>query len=121
MSPRKKTTSRKSLKHQRYEENCFRSRDAFEAFEAVIIVERQVDLRSLTNTLIPEVFKDLTWTPILIATVEVHDTSVREFFSNAFEEGDHLNYWVRGKLSRIYYRSDQSFLNPFFHITREEH
>ena len=65
--------------------------------EAMIIVEREVDYGSLVNTFIPDVFRDRTWAPLLTITVEVHDILVREFFLNAFEEGDHLNYWVRGK------------------------
>ena len=65
MSPRKKTIAKKPLKGQRYEEHQFRNRDAFEAFtdfykEAVIIVEREVDLGSLENTFILNVFRDLT-------------------------------------------------------------
>ena len=96
MSPRKKTTAKKSLKRQWYEENLFRSRDAFKAFsdfyrEVVIIVEREVDLRSLANTFILDVLKDRTWTPLLTGTAEVHDILIREFFLNAIKEGDHLN------------------------------
>ena len=45
MSPCKKTTAKKPLKRQRYEEHRFWNRDVFEAFsefykEVVIIVER---------------------------------------------------------------------------------
>ena len=49
MSPHKKTTAKKPLKHQGYEEDRFRDRDAFEEFseyykDAIIIVEREEDL-----------------------------------------------------------------------------
>jgi len=52
MSPHKKTTANKPLKCQLYKEDCFRDRDAFEAFleyykDAVIIVGRKVDLSLL--------------------------------------------------------------------------
>ena len=65
--------------------------------EAMIIVEREVDLGFLENTFIPNMFRDRTWAPLLTGTVEVHDILNWEFFSDAFKEGDHLNCWVRGK------------------------
>ena len=96
MSPRKKTIAKKPLKGQRYEEHQFRNRDAFEAFsvfykDAVIIVEREVDLPSLENTCIPDVFKECTWAPLLTGSVDVHHVLVREFFSNVVVKGDRLN------------------------------
>ena len=102
MSPRKKTIAKKPLKRQRFEEDQFRNRDAFEAFsvfykDAVIIVEREVDLPSLENTCIPDVFKERTWAPLLIGSVDVHHVLVREFFTNAVVKGDRLNCWVKGK------------------------
>ena len=65
MSPRKKTIAEKPLKCQIFEEDCFQNRDAFEAFseyykDAVIIMEREVDLPSLENTSILDVFRDHT-------------------------------------------------------------
>ena len=102
MSPRKKTTAKKPLKLQRYKEHHFRDRDAFETFsefykDAVIIMERDVDFGSLEGTFIPNVFRDRTWAPLLTCLVDVHHILIREFFSNAIVEGDHLNCWVRGK------------------------
>ena len=96
MSPRKKTIAKKPLKCQRFEEDQFRNRDAFEAFsvfykDAVIIVEREVDLPSLKNTCIPDVFKECTWAPLLTGSVDVHHVLVQEFFSNAVVKGDRLN------------------------------
>ena len=64
--------------------------------EAVIIVEREVDLESLENTFIPNVFRDHIWAPLLTSLVEVHDILIQKFLTNALVEGDHLNCWVRG-------------------------
>ena len=114
MSPHKKTIANKPHKRQRYKEDCFRDRDASEAFseyykDAVIIVEMEVDLRSLESTIIPEVFRDCTWAPLLIGSVDVHHILVRDFL-NAIVEGDHLNCWVRGKEFTISAMSIQNFL-----------
>lgn len=102
MSPHKKTTAKKPLKRQQYEEHRFWDRDVFEAFlefykKAVIIVERKVDLESLESTFIPNVFKDHTWAPLLTGLVEVHDILIQNFLSNTLVEGNHLNCWVKGK------------------------
>ena len=77
MSPRKKTTTKKPLKRQRFEEDHFQNRDAFEAFleyykDAIIIVERKVNLPSLKSTFILDVFRDCTWAPLLTGSVDVH-------------------------------------------------
>jgi len=55
-------------------------------------MERGVDLESLENTFIPEVFKERTWTKLLNPSGGVYDNIIKEFFANAFVEGDHLNY-----------------------------
>ena len=60
-------------------------------------MEREVNLESFESTFIPDVFRDYTWAPLLISLVEVHDILIQGFFLNALVEGDHLNYWVRGK------------------------
>ena len=73
-------------------------------------MEREVDLGSLENTFILNVFRDLTWAPLLTCLVEVHDIFIREFFSNAFVEGDYLNCWVRGKEFSISTLSIQNLL-----------
>ena len=65
--------------------------------DAVIIMEREVDLPSLESTCIPNVFRDRTWAPFLSSLVDVHHVLVWEFFSNVVVEGDRLNCWVRGK------------------------
>ena len=63
MSPRKKTVAKKYSKCLRFDDKLFRSRDAFEAHanffsSIVIIVEREVNLDSLSQTFILEVFED---------------------------------------------------------------
>ena len=60
-------------------------------------MEREVDLRPLEGTFIPNIVRDLTWAPLLTGSMDLHHILVREFFLNAIVEGDHLNYWVRGK------------------------
>ena len=102
MSHHKKTTAKKPLKRQWFEEDWFQNRDAFEAIlefykDAVIIVDREVDLLSLESTCIPDVFRDSTCTPLLLGSVDVHRVLVWEFFSNAVVKADHLNCWVKGK------------------------
>ena len=87
MSPHKKTTAKKPLKRQGYEEDRFRDRDAFEEFseyykDAIIIVEREADLRSLESTFIPDVFRDRTWAPLLTSSMDVHHILLREFLLN---------------------------------------
>ena len=56
-----------------------------------------MDLPSLKNTCISDVFKDRTWAPFLTGSVDVQHVLVQEFFSNAVVKGDHLNCWVKGK------------------------
>ena len=62
----------------------------------MIIVEREVNLESLSYTFIPEVFRDRVWGPFLTGFGIVCDPLIREFFSNAIMEGDQLNCWIRG-------------------------
>ena len=40
--------------------------------DAIIIVEKEVDLPSLEGTFIPDVFRDCTWAPLLTGSVDVH-------------------------------------------------
>ncbi|KAL0010987.1 hypothetical protein SO802_006095 [Lithocarpus litseifolius] len=115
MSPRKKTTAKKAIKRQRFEEDRFRNRDAFEAFsefykDVVIIVEKEVDLPSFESTCILNVFRDRTWAPFLTSLVDVHHVLVQEFFLNAVVKGNHLNCWVRGKEFTLSAVSIQKFL-----------
>ena len=64
---------------------------------APIILERTVDLDSLEGTFILDVFKGGTWTKLLNPRGDVFEIIIREFFANAIVEGDHINYWLRGK------------------------
>ena len=96
MSSRKKTIAKRSAKHLRYDNQRFRNGDDDSAFiefynEAVIIVEREVNLESLSYTFILEVFGDKVWGPFLIGFGIVCDSLIQEFLSNAIMEGDHLN------------------------------
>lgn len=118
MSPRKKYAAKKSSKHFRYDDNLFRNRDAYNAYiefysEAMIIVEREVNLESLSATFISEVFRDRTWTPLLTGSTKVCDPLVQKFFLNAFEEEDHLNCWVLGKQFLVSLFSIQNLLQIY--------
>ena len=82
--------------------DSFRNDDADMAFNdhykwAPIILERTVDLDSLEGTFILDVFKGGTWTKLLNPRGDVFEIIIREFFANAIVEGDHINYWLRGK------------------------
>ena len=77
---------------------------------ATIIMERVVKLETLEDTFIPEVFKERTWTKLLNLVGVVYSEIIREFFSNATVEGDHINYWVRHKEFVITKDSIQEFL-----------
>ena len=61
---------------------------------ATIIMERVVRMETLENTSILEVFKERTWTKLLNPSGNVYAELIREFFTNAIMEGDHINCWV---------------------------
>ena len=63
--------------------------------DKTIIMERVVQLESLESTFIPEVFKERTWTKLLNPVGVVYSKIIKEFFSNAAIEGDHIECWVR--------------------------
>ena len=65
--------------------------------QAPIILERSMDLESLKDTFIPKVFKERTRTKLLNLMGDVFEDIVWEFFANAIVEGDHINYWLRGR------------------------
>ena len=73
-------------------------------------MERVVRMETLENTAIPEVFKERTWTKLLNPSGNVYDELIREFFSNATVEGDHINCWVGQKEFIIIRDSIQEFL-----------
>ena len=54
-------------------------------------MERVVNLETLEDTFIPEVFKERTWTKLLNPVGVVYSEMIKEFFSNASVEGDNIN------------------------------
>ena len=112
MSPLKKKTSKKSSKHPRISSDSFRNDDASMAFLnhykwAPIVLERSIDLESLKDTFILEVFKERTWTKLLNPMSDVFEDIIREFFANAIMEGDHISCWLRGRGFSIFRESIQ--------------
>jgi len=115
MSPHKKSAIKKSSKHQRTSSDAFRNDDADMAYNdyykrALIILERTVELESLEHTFIPEVFKERTWTKLLNPMGNVLVEIIREFFANAFVEGDRINCWLRGREFYVTRESIQGIL-----------
>ena len=64
---------------------------------ATIIMERVIKLDTLEDTCIPTVFKERTWTKFLNLSGVVYSEIIKELFSNASVEGDHIDCWVRHK------------------------
>ena len=130
MSPRK-STAKKSAKHPQFSPDSFRNDDASIAFtdhykRALIILERIVDIESLKDTFIPEVFKERTWTKLLNPMGDVFEVIIREFFANAFVEANHINCCVRGRevivqgsQSKRSWRFVQQLWTPFYIMMRE--
>ena len=92
----------------RFAEADMKYNDCFE--DKTIIMEKVVQMESLEDTFIPEVFKDRTWTKLLNPSGVVYSEIIKEFFSNASVEENHINYWVRHKESVINTESIQDFL-----------
>ena len=59
--------------------------------KATIIMERVVKLETLEDTFIPEVFKERTWIKLLNLVGVVYSEIIKDFFSNASLEGDHID------------------------------
>ena len=64
---------------------------------ATIIMERVVKLDTLEDTCILAVFRERMWTKLLNLVGVVYSEIIKEFFSNASVEGDHIDCWVRHK------------------------
>ena len=77
---------------------------------ATIIMERVVKLDTLEDTCILAVFRERSWTKLLNPVRVVYLEIIKEFFSNASVEGDHIDYWVRHKELVITRESIQKFL-----------
>ena len=103
MAPTKHAATKKpSSKSARTNFDHFKSANADMKYndcykEATIIMEKVVHLESLEGTFIPEVFKERTWTKLLNPVKVVYLEIIREFFSNATVDGDHIECWVRHK------------------------
>ena len=75
-----------------------------------IIMEKVVQMESLKNTFIPEVFKVRTWTKLLNPNGVVYSEIIKEFFSNASVDENHIDCWIRHKKFVITSESIQDFL-----------
>jgi len=116
MSPTKHAApKRSSSKRARTNSDNFRSAEADMKYndcykDKMIIMERVVQMESLKDTFIPEVFKDRTWTKLLNPSGVVYSEIIKEFFSNVSVEETHINCWVRHKEFVITRESIQDFL-----------
>ena len=77
---------------------------------ALIILERFVELETLENTFILEVFKERTWTKLLNPVRNVYAEVIREFYANAIMEGDRIGCWPRGREFYVTRESIQEIL-----------
>ena len=96
MSPTKHSATKKSSKRACTDFDNFKSAEADVAYndcynKATIIMERVVNLETLENNFIPKVFKERTWKKLLNQSEVVYSEIIKEFFSNASVEGDHIN------------------------------
>ena len=73
-------------------------------------MERVVKLDTLEDTFILDVFKERTRTKLLTPNGSVYLEIIKEFFSNASVDEDHINCWVRHKEFVITRESIQDFL-----------
>ena len=102
MSPTKHSMTKKSAKHSCTDSDNFRSTKANTKYnecykDKTIIMERVVQMESLKDTFIPEVFKDRTWTKLLNPSGVVYSEIIKEFFSNAAVDEDRIECWVKHK------------------------
>ena len=77
---------------------------------ATIIIERVVQLDTLKDPCILEMFKERTWTKLSNPSGVLYSKNIKEFFSNTSVDGDHINCWVRHKEFVITRESIQEFL-----------
>ena len=103
MAPTKHAaTKRPTSKRARTDSDNFKSAEANMKYndcynKATIIMERVVQLESLKDTFIPEMFKERTWTKLLNPIKVVYLEIIKEFFSNAIVDRDRIECWVRHK------------------------
>ena len=97
MSPTKHAApKRSSSKCARTDSDNFRSAEADMKYndcykDKTIVMERVIQMESLEDTFIPEVFKDKTWTKLLNPSGVVYSEIIKEFFSNASVEENLIN------------------------------
>ena len=96
MSPTKHSASKKSSNRPLTDSDNFKSIEADMAYNdyykwATIIMERVVRLDTFEDTSIPDMFKERTWTKLLNPSGNVYLEIIKEFFSNASVDGDHIN------------------------------
>ena len=78
--------------------------------EQQIITKSVVKVDTLEDTCIPDVFKERMWTKLMNPSGNVYLEIIKEFFSNANVDEDHINCWVRHKEFVITRDSIQEFL-----------
>ena len=115
MSPTKHSTTKKSLKQPRFDSENFQSIEVDLAFndfykKAPIIMERVLNMETLANTFISEVFRERTWKKLLNPSGNVFVEIIREFFANALVKGEHINCWVRQREFSVTRESIQEIL-----------
>ena len=116
MAPTKHAATKKpTSKCARIDSDHFKSAEADMKYndcykDKTVIMERVVQMESLEDTFIPEVFKDKTWTKLMNPSGVVYSEIIKEFFSNASVEENHINCWVRHKEFDITRESIQDFL-----------
>ena len=116
MTPTKHAATKKpTSKCARIDSDHFKSAEANMKYndcykDNTIIMERVVQLESLKGTFILEVFKERTWTKLLNPDEVVYSEIIKEFFSNAFVNGDRIECWVRHKEFVITKEIIQDFL-----------
>ena len=89
-------SKKQSSKRARTNSDNFRSTEVSLKYtdcykDKTIIMERVVQLETLQETFIPDVFKERTWTKLLNPSGTVYDEIIQEFFSNATVEGNKIN------------------------------
>lgn len=94
----KKSTTTNSKKHlrQKFDHDKYRNTNAYATYtdvyrEAMILVEREVDLESLSSAFILEIFRTKDWSPLSTKFGDVNDPFVREFFSNDIAHEGYLD------------------------------
>lgn len=108
---KKKSSSKRartSSKHFKLAEADIKFNDCYK--HRTIIMERVVQMESLEGTFIPDISKERTQTKLLTPSGVVYSEIIREFFSNATVEDDHINCWVRRNEFVIMKDNIQDFL-----------